>query len=61
MKKLPEIDPNALYTVDQAAKMLMEVEPELTFAQAHKQVCEAISSGKLPVAGYLKPGNRLDS
>ena len=34
----PDIDPNALYTVDQAAKMLMKVDPSLTFEEAYRNV-----------------------
>ncbi len=36
MTKTPNIDPDALYTTEQAAKMLMEVEPWLTFEQAYQ-------------------------
>lgn len=56
--KMPDIDPKALYTVEQAARMLMEIRPELTFEEAHKQVCDAIDGGTLPVAGYLKRPER---
>lgn len=53
MSELPYVDPNALYTVEQVAKLLMEVRPDLTFEQAHQMLCEDIDSGKLPIAGYL--------
>lgn len=58
MSKCPEIDPNAFYTLDQCAKMLMEADPSLTLVEAKREIAMAIASGELPVAGYLKP---LDS
>lgn len=48
------IDPDALYTVEQAARKLMEVDKSLTFEQAYQKVCDAIDRGELKVAAYLR-------
>lgn len=55
MDKFPQIDPNALYTTEQAAKFLMEVDPSLTLEEARREVGIAIAQGKLRVSGYLAP------
>jgi hypothetical protein len=52
---MPEIDPNALYTTEQAAKMLMQIDPGMTYEEAYREVLIAINLGKLKVAGYLQP------
>lgn len=48
-----KIDPNGLYTVEQCARYLMEVCPELTFEQAYQEICDSIDTGKLEIAGYM--------
>lgn len=52
---LPNIDPNALYTTEQAARKLMEMDESLTFEEAHREICEAVAAGKLRPIGYLGP------
>lgn len=50
---IKNIDPNGLYTVEKAARMLMQVDPSFTYEEALREVRMAIASGKLPIAGYL--------
>jgi hypothetical protein len=50
---IKNIDPNGLYTVEKAARLLMEVDPSFTFEEAVREVKMAIFMGELPVAGYL--------
>ncbi|WP_156795563.1 hypothetical protein [Bradyrhizobium icense] len=50
---IKNIDPNALYTVEQAARLLMQVDPSFTYEEALREVRMALSSGELPIAGYL--------
>lgn len=48
-----KIDPRALYTTEQAARMLMELKPDKSFEEALKIVEDATGKGELKVAGYL--------
>lgn len=50
---LNSIDQNALYTVEKAARLLMEIDPSLSFEEAIREVRMAIESGELPIAGHL--------
>jgi hypothetical protein len=50
---IKNIDPNGLYTVEQAAKLLMEVDPSYTLEEAIRKVRTAIAADELPIAGYL--------
>lgn len=47
---MPDIDPNGLYTVEEVARFLMKARPDLSYEEALEEICEAITSGKLPVA-----------
>lgn len=50
---MPKIDPDALYTEEQAARKLMEAEPGTSLKEAQRIIRKAIDDGKLKVAGYL--------
>jgi hypothetical protein len=58
MQMEPEIDPTALYTVDQAVRFLMQADPSLTFDEAVREVNMAIEAGRLRIAGYLAPASK---
>ena len=45
-----DIDPDGFYTIEQAAKFLMQDEPELSFAEAYQIIRDAIDSGELQIA-----------
>lgn len=49
MGEVPYIDPAKLYTVDEAARKLMILKPELSFEEARKMVRKAIDTGELPL------------
>lgn len=52
---LEKIDLNALYTFDQALKLLMEFDPSLSEPEARRELSTAIASGDLPIAGHFIP------
>jgi hypothetical protein len=50
---MPKIDPDALYTEEQAAKKLMQVDRSLTFDEALREIHMAIRVGRLRPIGYF--------
>lgn len=42
-----DIDPRALYTLDQAAKMFQELEPWRPIEDCKREIAQAVADGKL--------------